>query len=77
MVMPGGVPGGEAMHCSLLVGLTWVSTMTYLESLLHARFFSGCAVEVALLWGYSRLIGGHAGSGLGGHWGAGCVLVYI
>ena len=63
--MSGGVPGGEAVCHSLLVGLTQVSTMTQLESLLRAQILSGCAVEVALLQGYSRLIEGHAGSGFG------------
>ena len=53
------------MRCSLSVGSTQVSATTHLESLLHARILSGCAVEVDLLRGDSRLIGGNAGSGLG------------
>ncbi len=49
VAMSGCIPGGEAVHCSLLVGSTQVSTMTYLKPLLHAQILSGCAVEVALL----------------------------
>ena len=65
VAMSGGAPEGEAMRCFLSVGLTQVSAMTHLESLLHARILSGCVVEMDLLWGDSRQIGGHAGSGLG------------
>ena len=36
VAMLGGVPGGEVMRRSLLVGLTQVSAMTHLDSLLHA-----------------------------------------
>ena len=53
--MLGGFPGGDAVCCSLSVGLTQGSAVTYLESLLHARNPSGGTVVVALLRGCSRL----------------------
>jgi len=65
LVMLGGVPCGEAIHHSLSVCWTQASARTHLVSLWHARFPSGCAVEEALPRGYSRLIGGHAGSWFG------------